>query len=770
MSVRRLAMAATWTWAACTVRAAEQRDVSFGPFNVSMQSNGTFALEWDGEAIIAKDYAVRHVRFDPEAVGVHVARDEQRTVVTTRVRGDLAFLERRIVLRDSDCIITWRLALQTDEPAADAEIGFYLPRRLLRDANFYALDYMGRYFGRQPQPVQHPMLVDVDGSLRFRMELACSQGPGGAYAGWSFTDERATKNAWRMAVTYGANPPSGRLEAVARFDFAPPKENWAALRAGRQDKGNIYVDYLDLVEHPFTVTLERGAKYVVGDSPVTVACNYLSTDSAPRRLDLSYIVSDYYGRQVAAGRLPLPHKGVATARRAVKVRTRTFGMCRLTLNFRDRDSGYSGSRETVWAVLPTQRARAEMPSSMFGAHVPSTEYYYGLAQAMGVKWSRLHRVSGADTAWSTVEPQKGRWTWPGPLPAQQLASRHKITLLGVLGSPPAWTRPAFEHDFQAFMRHWTEYVRRTVRAYEGRIEYWEVWNEPYYAFAGRPADYAELLRHTYEAAKAVDPACTIVGTCGPPQTMPAEWYALTLKPFGLTYQDAVSGHLYPPRIGLRGSELNLRRRIHEIREEQTVFGIPKPIWNTEAGISPVGSYFRHTNHRVPSRGYGDDERIPAEDVAEYLVRQYVPCLAEGVRYFYYALDGGPDYGAQLCEYDGTPMPACVAYAQLAATLQTAEYVRDLSLPEGFQGYIFADGYVPIAVLWGTDLAPWESVELQVALPRGAARALDLMGNEAELRTGKRGRLTVTGRPLYVVGDRLTVASMDQAFAAATLSE
>ena len=54
---------------------------------------------------------------------------------------------------------------------------------------------------------------------------------------------------------------------------------------------------------------------------------------------------------------------------------------------------------------------------------------------------------------------------------------------------------------------WSAYVSAVVQHAKGRIQRWEVWNEPP-NFTGKdqtPADYAKIVVSAYDAAKAADP-------------------------------------------------------------------------------------------------------------------------------------------------------------------------------------------------------------------------------------------------------------------------
>lgn len=134
--------------------------------------------------------------------------------------------------------------------------------------------------------------------------------------------------------------------------------------------------------------------------------------------------------------------------------------------------------------------------------------------------------------WNNLEPKKDSWQWQRMDDYVDMCEEADLEILGVLGYPSRWaSKEPTQAEQEANARYeyrpnrwkpnsydeWENYVYTVVDRYKGRIKYWEVYNEvnfhpPYVpaAFSGSTAEYAELLRIAYAAAKRADPDCTIL--------------------------------------------------------------------------------------------------------------------------------------------------------------------------------------------------------------------------------------------------------------------
>lgn len=147
-----------------------------------------------------------------------------------------------------------------------------------------------------------------------------------------------------------------------------------------------------------------------------------------------------------------------------------------------------------------------------------------LAAAAGFHWLRQ------EFTWEDIEIHgKGDFEDRRHLPAHSawdkydeivdLAEQYQMELIVRISNPPSWTRALTDtvgtyappDDFQDF----ADFVGAVVQRYQGRIHYYQLWNEPnIYPEWGNypisPEKYTELLKAGATAARAADPNVVII--------------------------------------------------------------------------------------------------------------------------------------------------------------------------------------------------------------------------------------------------------------------
>ncbi|MDW8394853.1 MAG: hypothetical protein RMM31_01260 [Anaerolineae bacterium] len=136
------------------------------------------------------------------------------------------------------------------------------------------------------------------------------------------------------------------------------------------------------------------------------------------------------------------------------------------------------------------------------------------------------------------------------------------------------------------INHWGRYVHTLVSRYRTQIKHWEIWNEPDLAWfwSGTAAEYAQLLKVGYQAAKAACPECTVlfggIAFYAAPTFYTQVIDLLRADPTAATnnyFFDVMSLHLYSRSSSLFDVTTTVRNAIRS--------RIPdRPIWITESGV------------------------------------------------------------------------------------------------------------------------------------------------------------------------------------------
>lgn len=192
-----------------------------------------------------------------------------------------------------------------------------------------------------------------------------------------------------------------------------------------------------------------------------------------------------------------------------------------------------------------------------------------------------------------------------------LAEEHDLDMIVRLSNPPAWSRAenpetlggalAPPDDYQDFVN----YAVAVAERYQGRINYYQVWNEPnIYPEWGEdfanPAEYTRLLCMTYEALKAVDPNIVVIsGTIAPTDSLDGYFGYHDLVFLQNMYDngagdcfDVLSAQGY----GLNSGPTDRRQRVTHLSYARHVQyrdimvnngDAHKPIWLSEVAWSPM---------------------------------------------------------------------------------------------------------------------------------------------------------------------------------------
>lgn len=244
--------------------------------------------------------------------------------------------------------------------------------------------------------------------------------------------------------------------------------------------------------------------------------------------------------------------------------------------------------------------------------------------------------------------------------------------------PASWQAPA--GDLREVYRFFTLAARATGRD----IAAWELWNEPDIPmfFAGRPEEYAAILKAGYLGLKAGNPGVNAL-FCSPAHPL-GEWLELVFACGAADYYDTFNWHTYHP--------------YHEIpslgatfRDAQIAHGYDAPMWLTETGSVAEATL--------------EDERRQA---ADYAKRYVLAALSRIERVFAFYFQewrqrGAPAFG--IVRPDLTPRPALAALSALTEQLGAGEPLGEEPGTAPARVVWFDSGDGPVAVAWSETPAP-----------------------------------------------------------------
>jgi hypothetical protein len=208
-----------------------------------------------------------------------------------------------------------------------------------------------------------------------------------------------------------------------------------------------------------------------------------------------------------------------------------------------------------------------------GDHEIAAQQFARMNEA-GIGWART------DFDWTSVQRAQGAaFDFARFDKTVQLANAAKITILPILDYDTPWARPVIDH-----LDDWRSYVRAIVTRYKDQLRYWEVWNEPdlkqFWRQDPNPAEYAILLKATYEEIKRIDPKLTVL--LGGLSGIPVEYIEGVYKAGGKNFFDIMNVHPY--RYPAAPEVQPLVDDLKKLRGLMARYGdADKPVWITEIG-------------------------------------------------------------------------------------------------------------------------------------------------------------------------------------------
>ncbi len=219
---------------------------------------------------------------------------------------------------------------------------------------------------------------------------------------------------------------------------------------------------------------------------------------------------------------------------------------------------------------------------------------------LGVNWAR------EDLSWAATEPEKGVYDWSSFDQMVAAAKADGITILPLVGYAPSWTSPSNATEYAAFVK---AAVERYGPGTSANLQWWELWNEPYdaYAWSGHtpePEAYAKDVLAAAQAARGVSSSVKLLVAAdyedapqvGGTTLWQTSWIddMFTAVPSLGQWINGVAVHPYgdDPSLALaepegwkdKNGEWAFQR-IDMVRQKFLAHGVNVPFWITEDGWS-----------------------------------------------------------------------------------------------------------------------------------------------------------------------------------------
>jgi hypothetical protein len=392
----------------------------------------------------------------------------------------------------------------------------------------------------------------------------------------------------------------------------------------------------------------------------------------------------------------------------------------------------------VAAAPAAQAATIPIGAGLFGLHVNDPVGHYPTVPFGTV------RLWDSGTSWRDIQPSAGVWdfTQLDAQVARLRAARKDIVI--VLGVTPRWAskRPNEPGNYgpgsaaePRDIRTWTAYVRKLAIRYKGKVNKWELYNEPNVKlfFSGQPKNMLDMARAAWTQLKTIDRTNTVIspGVAIRTDNSP-KWLDTYLQLGGGKYANVIAVHFY---VRARQRPENTIGYLAIVRKIMLARGVARvPLWNTESG------YGRATDDPKTNEIYTGSTAMA------YVARTYVLMAAGNVaRSYWYGWDQRGFTGLYLTDIDqATANVAGKAYGVTYKWLVGARIGACVHLTTGPAAGNYScalvRGSAQIRIIWNPDRSR------PIKIPAGYKSLQRLDGSKTAVRAGS----TLTIGPLPVL--------------------
>lgn len=543
-----------------------------------------------------------------------------------------------------------------------------------------------------------------------------------------------------------------RYQVTGKLPLSPKNFYFVRISVTTSQPAKVWVDAMQLEEGENATPFQMRSPIEAGltttkpfhsfylNEPVQIFLLTFAVSKAPIAIPLTVTVWDVWDKVVARRQINVPIGKNASQHKL------TFSLPLGSYRVSVSDGQGKVLDEQVIAVLP--KFDDKNLSESMGIHVSANEMGVALAKTLGCRWVRI-LDSCAVTHWDVVEPKQGQWSFERESWIDEAIDTYRkagLQILGLLFRTPLWASSgdSVNHppkDLEA----WRNYVRKVAQHFKGRIEAWEVWNEPFGLglFEGKEALYLEMVRIAAEGIKAVDPDAKIVAPCTYwRHDSIVSWTERLLQMGLLNFVDVFSFHGYEGYLPSDFERVKLWGRFD---------GKQRAIWNTEQGLVSQSFYqFLPDDYDDPYTRWitGGHTLATARKGAELTVKGYVSSLAAGCEKFFQYWAVPEDTllprmkSMSLLEFDNALRPKAVAWA-IAGWILKESKVVGVERKEDLWLVHFQKGEGKVTVAWN------DGKTVTVTIPKGT-KVLTMMGTQIL----SNGKVVVNSEPIYLVQSRL----------------
>jgi hypothetical protein len=333
---------------------------------------------------------------------------------------------------------------------------------------------------------------------------------------------------------------------------------------------------------------------------------------------------------------------------------------------------------------------ADFAGMVHAGHTRQAEEYRFLDE-MGISWVLTTFY------WDAIERQQGVWDFSGTDAFVDSAKVHGKKIIAVLAYQTDWLFPEGEskkYIAPENIRHFVHFVEKTVSRYKGRVDAWQIWNEPNFSlfWKGSREEYLALTNVASAKIRETDPDA---------QLLMGGFNLLGYRPYlkglfesgAMQYGGDMSFHPYNLNPGwVTGCYTKLLKRLD--RENFT-----GNVVVTEIGY-PTGGWYPHS--------------IPEKKLGPYIVKTMTLLAVHKARMvcWYQLFDPPKDrirksdsedfFGLAYPDYEkkqgADAFPACVK--NIAGKTYDPSYPSLAGIPRGVQAYYFeGDDGSRTLILW-----------------------------------------------------------------------